>query len=229
MLLSGAPPFNGDSSEKIHHLILVSWAHSWRTKPSLSSLHALPTLELTSHSSYTWAHFTLFLYLSSLHTLPILHATVLCLHTCHFIFHPQSTLTSTHFNMQWFTSTRFEIYHCLTTSSLSPHHLTFKTLLFALHSLSFVTSLFFPCIPSFLHNLTFFFHHVFYFSTRNQTTPRRCSRKLSTPPLISSNRYILMIECTLLLNCTAALWCTRLKSIICVLFLCGGFLLYPSS
>ena len=128
MLLSGAPPFNGDSSEKIHHLILVSLAHSWRTKPFLSWVHALL----------------------------ILHATVLCLHTCHFMFNPISTLASTHLNMKWFAFTRFESYHRLVTSSLvTSHHLTFKTLLFALHSLSPVLSLL--SLYSFFSSLSHFF------------------------------------------------------------------------
>ena len=39
MLLSGAPPFNGDSSEKIHHLILVGALHS--TALSSSLLHSI--------------------------------------------------------------------------------------------------------------------------------------------------------------------------------------------
>ena len=60
--------------ERIHGVLSHPWAH-FTLSLHLSSLHTLPILELTSHSSYTWAHFTLFLYLSSLHTLPILELT----------------------------------------------------------------------------------------------------------------------------------------------------------
>ena len=56
MLLSGAPPFNGDSSEKIHHLILVSTCTYTVYVSSLFLLNALYRVS-SSHSSYLLSYF----------------------------------------------------------------------------------------------------------------------------------------------------------------------------
>ena len=74
MLLSGAPPFNGDSSEKIHHLILVNIRHFTLLYCALlyyTVLHSPPLHCIILWTEMMWQDMHAWAYLTFLYSTPL--------------------------------------------------------------------------------------------------------------------------------------------------------------